>query len=272
MMNIRVGILAVDKMAAEYKKYNYPLLFVHGAGGNTVYLKNYMDFFSKAGWDCYAVNLRGHGASDPIRRLETATIEDYVEDVNKVRTTLGIENCALIGHSMGGLISQKTAEGSDKIKALVLIASAPPKGVKFEFQKNFTLVKIILRGIWSGIRRKAIKPSYAIADKTVLNNLKGAQKMEIFNILQPESLAVSGQVGKGYPIDVDKIHCPKLVIGCKKDMVALESMEEKLAAFIKADKYIAYEQFGHMIMVEKGWEKSAEDIRDWLSSKVKNWD
>jgi len=47
-------------------------------------------------------------------------------------------------------------------------------------------------------------------------------------------------------------------------------MEAKIAKFIKADKYIAYEQFAHMIMVEKGWEKSAEDIRDWLISAVKN--
>jgi pimeloyl-ACP methyl ester carboxylesterase len=270
MMRIKVGDLAVDRSPAEYKKFNYPLLFVHGAGGNTEYLKNYMDFFAAAGWDCYALNLRGHGASDRTVRLETVNIEDYVADVNKVRTTLAIENCALIGHSMGGLISQKTAEGSDKIKALVLIASAPPKGVKFEFVKNFVLVKLILRGIWSGIRRKSIKPSYSIANKIVMNNIEEKDKKAVFNMLGPESLVVSHQVGKGYPIDVDKIRCPKLVIGCKKDAVALESMEAQLAEFIKADKYIAYKQFAHMIMIEKGWKKSAEDIRDWLSSAVKN--
>jgi pimeloyl-ACP methyl ester carboxylesterase len=270
MMRIKVGNLSVDKATAADRKFSYPILFVHGAGGNSEYLKKYIDFFTAAGWDCYAINLRGHGASDPIPSLETATIEDYVEDVNKVRTTLAIENCALIGHSMGGLVSQKTAEGSDKIKALVLIASAPPKGVKFEFKKDMVFVKFVLRGIWSAIRKKSVKPSYAIAEKTVLNNLEGEEKMAIFNILQPESLAVSGQVAKGYPIDVSKIRCPKLVIGCKKDTLALESMEAKLAAFLKADKYIAYEQFAHMIMVEKGWEKSAEDIRDWLISAVKN--
>ncbi len=268
-MRIKVDNLAVDKELSSNKKFDYPLLFVHGAGGNTEYLKNYINFFSGAGWDCYALNLRGHGASDPVPRLETVTLEDYVEDVNKVRRALGIENCALIGHSMGGLISQKTAEGSDKIKALILIASAPPRGVKFEMKKNMALIKIILRGIWSAIRKKSIKPSFAIANKTVLNNLEGAEKMAVYNILQAESLAVANQVGKGYPIDVDKIRCPKLVIGCKKDALALESMEAKIARFIKADKYIAYEQFAHMIMVEKGWEKSAEDIRDWLVAAVK---
>ena len=270
MESIKVSNLSVDKVPATDKKFAYPLLFIHGAGGNSTYLKNYLNFFTAAGWDCYALNLRGHGASDPVASIETVTIEDYVEDVNLVRKSLGIENCALIDHSMDDLISQKTAEGSDKIKALVLIASAPPKGVKFEFKKNMVFVKIMLRGIWSAIRKKSIKPSFAIADKTVLNNLEGEEKMAIFNILQPESLAVGNQVGKGYPVAVAKIRCPKLVIGCQKDALALESMEAKIARFIKADKYIAYEQFAHMIMVEKGWEKSAQDIRNWLIAAVKD--
>jgi pimeloyl-ACP methyl ester carboxylesterase len=270
MMRIKVDNLAVEKELSANKKFGYPLLFVHGAGANTAYLKNYITFFSGAGWDCYALNLRGHGPSDPVASLETVTLEDYVEDVNKVRAALGIENCALIGHSMGGLISQKTAEGSEKIKALILIASAPPKGVKFEFKINMALPRIILRGIWSAARKKSIKPSFAIANKTVLNNLEGDEKMAVFDMLQAESLAVGYQVNKGYPIAVDKIRCPKLVIGCKKDALALESMEAKIAQYLRADKYIAYEQFAHMIMVEKGWEKSAEDIRDWLMSAVNN--
>jgi poly(3-hydroxyalkanoate) synthetase len=95
--------------------------------------------------------------------------------------------------------------------------------------------------------------------------------MTAYKMLGPESLAVGSQVGKGYRINPDKIRCPKLVIGCKQDNIAMESMEEKLARFLKADKYIAYGQFGHMIMIEKGWEKSAEDIKNWLSSTVKNW-
>jgi len=271
MMNIKVGTLAVDKVQATDKKYNYSLLFVPGAGGTTEYLKNYLDFFSKAGWDCYAVNLRGHGASDPDPKLALLTIENYVDDINKVRTTLGIEDCVLIGHSMGGLVSLKTAEGAAKIKALVLIASAPPKGIKLEFKKDFLLVKIILRGIWFTIRKKPLLPNYAITVKLALNNIEPKNQMAVFKMLGPESMAVGNQVGKGYPIDVDKIRCPKLVIGCKRDNIAIESMEEKISQLIKADKYIAYKQFGHMIMIEKGWEKSAEDIKDWLASTVKKY-
>jgi len=264
MMIIKVENLAVDKAAAVIRKYDYPLLFVHGAGGNTRYLRNYLDFFSAAGWDCYAVNLRGHGASAPDPRLAFLTIEDYAADVNAVRTALNIENCVLIGHSMGGLVCQKAAEGAEKITALVLIATTPPQGVKFEFENNFVLVKMILRGIWSNIRGKALQTSYAAASKTVMNNIADRDKQAVFEMLGPESMVAGRQVARGYPIAMDKIRCPKLVIGCKKDNIALERMQEKIAKFINADKYIAYAQFGHMIMLEKGWEKSAEDIRDWL--------
>jgi pimeloyl-ACP methyl ester carboxylesterase len=171
---------------------------------------------------------------------------------------------------MGGLVSLKTAEGAAKIKALVLIASAPPKGIKLEFKKDFMLVKIMLRGIWFTIRKKPLLPNYAITVKLALNNIEPKDQMTVYKMLGPESMAVGNQVGKGYPIDVDKIRCPKLVIGCKRDNIAIESMEEKFARLIKADKYIAYKQFGHMIMIEKGWEKSAEDIKNWLISAVKN--
>ena len=270
MKSIKVGNLAVDQAPAAPKKYDYPLLFVHGAGGSTVYLKNYLGFFAAAGWDCYAVNLRGHGASDPDPKIGVLTLDDYVADVNRVRAALGIEGCALIGHSMGGLISQKVTEGSDKIKALVLIASAPPQGIKLEFKMDFTLVKIILRGIWLTIRKKPLIPNYAIACKTALSNIEPSELRSAFEIFGPESMVAGNQVGRGYFIDMTKINCPKLVIGCKRDTLVMESIAAKLAALIKADKYIAYEQFGHMIMIEKGWEKSAADIRDWLIAAVKN--
>jgi len=270
MKSLKVENLAVDYAPAATRKYNYPLLFVHGAGGSSVYLKNYLEFFAAAGWDCYALNLRGHGASAPDPKIGVLTLEDYAADVNKVRTASGIEDCVLIGHSMGGLIAQKVTESSPKIKALILIASAPPQGIKLEFKKDFTLIKIILRGIWLTIRKKPLIPNYAITCKTALNNIDPSQRREAFQIFGPESMVAGNQVGRGYFIDVNKITCPKLVIGCKKDNLVLESVAAKLAKLIKADKYIAYDQFAHMIMIEKGWEKSAEDMRDWLATAVKN--
>jgi pimeloyl-ACP methyl ester carboxylesterase len=265
---VKVGKLAVDKVLASIKKHDYPLLFVHGAGGTSAYLKNYLDFFSEAGWDCYAINLRGHGPSDPVLKLTNVTIDDYIADVKTVIKSLEISNTVLIGHSMGGLIVQKTAESVNTVKAMIAIASAPPAGVRIQTTKDPRFIFGAVKTLWNFMKQRPAAPNFRSAKKTVLNNIDKEDRRAIFAMIVPESVAAGLQVAAGVPLDVDKIKCPKLVIGCKLDNMALEPMERKLADHLKAD-YISYDQFAHMIMVEKGWQQSAKDIQAWLEKNVR---
>ena len=266
-MRIKISNLAVDKYQPGNIKHSYPLLFIHGAGGNSRYLENYLHFFSGAGWMSYAVNLRGHYPSDREAALAQVKIEDYVSDVERVMQYLEIENCALIGHSLGGLIAQKTAMRFSSVKALVTIASAPPLGVPLEMKNNLPYSGTIMKSVWGLMNLKPIKLSFFMAEKSFLNNIEPSERERVFSMFVPESLMIGYQVAQGVFVDPDKIACPKLVIGCLLDQMAPESMEQKLAAFLRAD-YIAYEQFAHLPMLEKGWERSAEDIGEWLKKKV----
>ncbi len=267
MLRIKISNLAVDKYQPENIKHSYPLLFIHGAGGNSRYLENYLHFFSGAGWMSYAVNLRGHYPSDREAALAQVKIEDYVSDVERVMQYLEIENCALIGHSLGGLIAQKTAMRFSSVKALVTIASAPPLGVPLDMKNNLPYSGTIMKSVWGLMNLKPIKLSFFMAEKSFLNNIDPSERERVFSMFVPESLMIGYQVAQGVFVDPDKIACPKLVIGCLLDQMAPESMEQKLAAFLRAD-YISYEQFAHLPMLEKGWERSAEDIGEWLKKKV----
>jgi pimeloyl-ACP methyl ester carboxylesterase len=269
LLRIKIGNLAVDKYQPAIKKHPYPLLLIHGAGGTSRYLENYLHFFAQAGWSSYAVNLRGHYPSDRDAALAQVTIEDYVADVERVMAALEIENSALIGHSMGGLIAQKTAMHIPSVKALVTIASAPPAGVMLEMQNDLDLPysEAIMQSMWGLINFKPVKPTYFMAEKTVLNNIAEPERKKIFPMFVAESLMVGYQVAQGVFVDPDKIVCPKLVIGCRRDVVAPESMEKELAEFLRAD-YISYKQFAHLPMLEEGWEQSAGDIGDWLIRNV----
>jgi len=148
LLRIKVGNLAIDKCQPEIIKYPYPLLFIHGAGGTSEYLKNYLLFFARAGWQSYAINLRGHHPSDQEFALAQMTIEDYVEDVERVMRELAIENCVLIGHSMGGLIAQKTSMNFKSVKALITISSAPPFGVPLEMHADLLNPETIMKSMW----------------------------------------------------------------------------------------------------------------------------
>ena len=263
MKHIKLANLAVDHSLPKKKSYSYPLFFIHGAGGTSKYWKNYLLFFAEAGWECYAINLRGHHPSDREETLSQVNMEDYLTDVEKVLGDLNILDCVLIGHSLGGLLAQKTASAFQSIKALVTIASAPPLGVFMEMNSDLPYSESMMNTMWGLINMKPVKPTFSIAEQTVLNNIDPVERKNVFSMFVAESLVVGYQVAQGYEVNPEKILCPKLIIGCCRDIAAPESMQKSLAKFLQAD-YISYQQFAHLPMLEQGWEQSADDIANWI--------
>lgn len=267
MLRLKIDNLVLDGIRPENVRQAYPLLFIHGASGTSQYWRNYLPYFANEGWEAFAVNLRGHFPSEREEALAQVTLEDYIQDVEKVIHRLNIEHCAIIGHSLGGLIAQKAAENIHSIKALVTIASAPPFGVALGMNNDLPSSGTIIKTMWGMMNMKPVKPTFMMAEKTVLNNIPPDARKKVFDMFVAESLIVGYQVAQGYPVDPLRIECPKLVIGCVKDMIAPAPMQKSLADFLQAD-YREYEQFAHLPMLEKGWEQSGDDLRDWLRLKV----
>src|SRR5437667_4198216 len=107
-----------------------PLLFVHGAWhGAWCWKEHFLPYFSYQGFSCYALNLRGHGESEGMERIHSFSLSDYVDDVLEVMEQLK-EKPVLISRSMGGEIVQRLVHAyPDKVKAVILLASAPPQGI-----------------------------------------------------------------------------------------------------------------------------------------------
>jgi pimeloyl-ACP methyl ester carboxylesterase len=112
-----------------------PVLLVHGIAANHLC----MDFpmarlslaahLAEAGFDCFSVDLRGHGRSGPGRGARRRwDFDDYVKQdlpaaVAAVRRATGAEQVAVVGHSQGALLGM-AACGTvpDRVAALVAIA------------------------------------------------------------------------------------------------------------------------------------------------------
>lgn len=57
------------------------------------------------------------------------SVEAHIEDVERIRKSLGIEKAVIIGHSMGGFLGMSyLAKYPENVKGLILIASAPAVG------------------------------------------------------------------------------------------------------------------------------------------------
>lgn len=87
-----------------------PMVFVHGSyHAAWCWSEHFFEYFASRGHDCYALSMRGQGASDMPRDPEAkvaATLEQHADDVSNFCATLS-QPPVLVGHSFGGLIAQR---------------------------------------------------------------------------------------------------------------------------------------------------------------------
>ncbi len=101
-----------------------PLLFVHGAWGGSWMFANYLSYLPNAGWNCYALDLRGHYKSSE-SRLAGLTQWDYARDVMRVAHRLPVAP-VLIGFGTGAhLIQLALSKGIRSVGAVFISARLP---------------------------------------------------------------------------------------------------------------------------------------------------
>ncbi|MCR6636093.1 alpha/beta fold hydrolase [Devosia sp.] len=118
------------KRSADEHSNRPPLLFVHGAFTGSWMWAKYIPHFIAHGSDAFYLNLRGHYKSRSVD-LSRVVFADYLADIELAIDTIidGYQVAPiLVGFSMGGLLSLKTAE-STSLSGLVLIDSSIPSQV-----------------------------------------------------------------------------------------------------------------------------------------------
>ena len=116
------------------------IVFIHGLFMNPKSWANWVAYFSNKGYNCVTPSYPFHeGEPDALRKniakeLTSLKLDVVLDLVEKEIAKLD-EKPVVIGHSMGGLITQILVN-KDKVKAGVCIDSAPPAGV-FTFKGSF---------------------------------------------------------------------------------------------------------------------------------------
>lgn len=141
-------LLALARRRPRGAARSVPVLLLHGIAANHVCMDFPMGrlslagYLAEAGFDCFSLDLRGHGRS---RRGAGARrgwdFDDYVKEdlpaaVAAVRRATGAERVAIVGHSQGALLGM-AACGTvpDRVAALVAIAGP----AWFDAQRPFAL-------------------------------------------------------------------------------------------------------------------------------------
>ena len=129
--------LALGRRRPRGAARSLPVLLVHGVAANRASLDFGLERYSlsaylaAAGFDCYALDLRGHGASRRVRRgaKRGFTFDDHLSlDVpaalDRVRSASGQERVLWVGHSQGGLLGMAAcARYGERVAALCALGS-----------------------------------------------------------------------------------------------------------------------------------------------------
>ncbi len=99
------------------------VVLLHGIGGGSADWERNLDALVDHGFTVYAVDLPGHGGSDPPpRRWDPRNSAALGADI---LDSLGLASASLIGHSAGGFLAVVTAlEHPERVRSVVLVAPA----------------------------------------------------------------------------------------------------------------------------------------------------
>jgi len=97
------------------------VIFLHGYTGSREDWVNQVNAASR-NYMTIGVDHRGHGQTEAPKEEKDYSIKIFSEDVYALIKHLGVKQCCLVGHSMGGFMSlQFVLDHPDLVKALVLV-------------------------------------------------------------------------------------------------------------------------------------------------------
>ncbi|QLG86909.1 alpha/beta fold hydrolase [Chitinibacter bivalviorum] len=242
-----------------------PILLLHGAFAGAWCWQQVQQDLATAGWESYALSLRGHGNSDGAMLLASATMNDYIADVQVALDTIG-RPCVLIGHSLGGYLAQHIAERQD-VAALALLASIPPYGLSGSLTFMSALHPNLLMGLQSFALGHTQKPESALLQHLLFAKDTDMSVVDDFaQHAQLESMAALSelwmpQFWKNMP---KMPSFPVLVLGAGDDSI-IPYGDVQMTAQAWGVSPVMLPEAGHAMMCDRTQPLLSECLINWLA-------
>jgi pimeloyl-ACP methyl ester carboxylesterase len=229
------GLFYVHRASAEEDP---ALLFIHGAGGTHRQWAHQLQ--SLSGANRYALDLPGHGRSGGAGQT---SIRGYAEVILRFLDTVGLTEVTLVGHSMGGAISQYLAlEFPQRVERLVLVGTGArlrvlPSLLEGLLQDFPSTAEMMLHWAYSSDCDPEMKQ---LGYKEWLENEPSVVHGDF---VACDDFDVMGRLGA--------IGCPTLVLCGEDDRLTPPKYAQYLRDSIPRASLAIIPHAGHMIMVEQ---------------------
>lgn len=239
------------------------LLFIHGGcHGAWCWDEFLLPWFASRGWHANALSLRGHGSSDGSEGISRWTLADYEEDVGQVLEQIA-RPTVLIGHSIGGVLAQRSWERRSQVAGMILYATSPLKPdlaviLRLLRQRPFS----VLAGQVFGIASAQMRTIEQILFSPAFDPEKVKAYRSRLCLESPKAMAELFRRAPQKRADGD--HRPALVVAGSDDWSIPLPSHEALAAAFKAELKVC--PGAHDLMLDPQWETNARAMDEWLSA------
>jgi pimeloyl-ACP methyl ester carboxylesterase len=256
--------IKVHRHPGKHQRGKGALLFVHGAYTHSRYWEfNFVPFFQQHGFDCFAVDLSGHGASGGRETLDQFGIDDYALDIAHAIREIG-EPATIIGHSMGCLAAQRYLE-TGTARSAVFLAPVPTTGttgsatkLAIRYPNYFQVLEETINGVVSEANNDLMAKIYFSPEAN------GHEVLRFLPTVGPESQRAIMEMALMItrpPVAPRKL--PTLVIGGEADAIFPPSNLFFTALPWRAD-IVRIPRAGHMLPIDSNWQTVANHILEWV--------
>ncbi|MDH3386282.1 MAG: alpha/beta hydrolase [Gammaproteobacteria bacterium] len=226
------------------------IVFVHGLGLNRHVWERYVTRFSQR-FRVLHYDLFGHG--DSAAPPQTPSLTTFSEQLLDLLDELGIEQCSIIGFSLGGMINRRFAmDHPDRLRALAILNS--PHERDPEAQKLVEQRALDSAAGGPGATLDATIERWFTADFIEANPEYIATVRGWVLANDPEIYAKCRQVLAFGVIELIRpqppITHPTLMITCENDSGSTPEMSQAIASEIKGAQVVVVPELQHMGLVE----------------------
>lgn len=252
------------------------ILFITGAFVSNVCWDEWKTYFENQGYQTLAPAWPNKNATaeelrnrQPDALVASMRLSELIEYFAEIVSGLP-EKPILIGHSIGGLISQILLQ-RDLGAAAIAIHSVPPQGV-MTFKLSFLIAGWGPLGFFTTVN-KSFLMSFRQWRYAFTNGLSmEVQKEGYYKLAIPESkLIVRDTITKVAKIDFEKPHAPLLLISGTADHTIPASLNYSNYTRYKCSGSVTdfkkFEGRTHFVLGQEGWQEIADYALNWIQKQ-----
>lgn len=254
------------------------IVFITGAFVHNSSWQEWQKYFDSKGYNTIApawpfkdaptaADLRNRQPNDT--DLAALTLDELVNHYANI-VKQSPEKPIIIGHSLGGLITQILVN-RDLAAAGIAIHPVPPQGV-FPYEFSFLKAGWKVLGLFTSLKKTYLMSfkdwQYAFVNGMPLEEQKEAYEKNTI----PESKTVArGGLTSAAKVDFAKPHAPLLITSGDKDTIIPAHLNiRNYKAYKDSGSVLDYKEFkgrNHYVLGQSTWKEDADYILDWIKKQ-----